>query len=113
MPEMEGLKLSLSQLLAQEPQEGQELSHQEEQEQAFLKRMRELARGLVGSEYWELLSLVLIEGLEEAKGALESETITVEQFRIRQGEAKAYRSAFNLILGLGKIVEEKNGETGD
>ena len=75
--------------------------------------MRELARGLVGSEYWEMLSLVLIQGLEDAKGALENETISSDQFRLRQGEAKAYRSAFNMILELGADLEVHDGEESD
>jgi hypothetical protein len=73
--------------------------------------MRELARGLVGSEYWELVSVVLVEGLEDAKGALEAEATDDRRIRICQGEAKAYRSAFNLIIELSNATsEEKDGE---
>jgi hypothetical protein len=79
------------------------------QSQAFLRRAKELARGLVGSEYWEIVSLVLIEGLEDAKGALESVTTSDKDMRVKQGEAMAYRDAFNMILELGK-TEEKDGK---
>lgn len=72
--------------------------------------MRELARGLLGSEYWELVSNVLINGLETAKGTLENETVEDKYFRVAQGEAKAYRSAFNLIVELGKEPEKPEVE---
>jgi hypothetical protein len=81
-----------------------------EEQRAFLLRLRELARGLLGSEYWELVSLVLIDGLETAKGALESETIDDRSFRVKQGEAKAYLSAYNLFVSMSNDAsEEKNG----
>jgi hypothetical protein len=71
--------------------------------------LRELARGLLSSEYWELVSLVLIDGLETAKGSLESETIEDRYIRVSQGEAKAYRSAYNMLVSLAANMEEKNG----
>ena len=80
------------------------------QEEQFLKKMQELARGLRDSEYWDLVSLVLIQGLEDAKGALESETTSDRDMRLHQGEAKAYREAFNLFVGLAaKSPEVKDG----
>jgi hypothetical protein len=73
--------------------------------------MKELARGLKDSEYWDLVSLVLIDGLEDAKGALESETTSDKDMRLHQGAAKAYREAFNLLVDLaGNVSEEKNGK---
>jgi len=76
--------------------------------------MQELARGLVGSEYWELLHLILVSNLEEAKGALESEVTSVEQFRLRQGEAKAYRNVHSFILKLSRSTsEEDDGKESD
>jgi hypothetical protein len=72
--------------------------------------MEELARGLVSSEYWELVSLVLIEGLEDAKGALESESTDDKTLRVRQGESKAYRSAYNQFLSLSKDVSKEQHE---
>ena len=76
--------------------------------------MQELARGLVGSEYWELLHLILVSNLEEAKGALESEVTSVEQFRLRQGEAKAYRHVHSFILKLSRSTsEEDDGKESD
>ena len=78
--------------------------------QQYLLRMKELARGLLGSEYWELVSLTLIEGLENAKAALESEATDDRTIRVRQGEANAYRSAYNKIIDLSKEAsEEENG----
>jgi hypothetical protein len=54
--------------------------------------------------------MVLIDGLEDAKGALESEATDDRQLRVCQGEAKALRSAFNLIIALSKDAsEEANG----
>ena len=80
------------------------------EQQEFLRKLRELARGLLNSEYWELVSLVLVDGLENAKGALESETIDDRSLRISQGEAKAYRSAFNMIVRLSEDVSEEKHE---
>ena len=71
--------------------------------------MVELAKGLVSSEYWELVSLVLVNGLEDAKSALESESTDDRTIRVCQGEAKAYRSAFNTIVEWSKSTEEENG----
>jgi hypothetical protein len=56
------------------------------------------------------VSLVLIDGLEGAKGALESETLDDKGLRIAQGEAKAYRSAFNLVLQLSDEPDEEKTE---
>lgn len=72
--------------------------------------MLELARGLVGSDYWELVSLVLVEGLEDAKQTLESEGTGDRDLRIKQGEAKAYRSAFNLVISLSSVDDEAKEE---
>ena len=115
MVELEERKPSLAELLSREPPKGQEaLEPLEAQQVEFLKRMRELARGLVGSEYWELVSLILVEGLEDAKGALESTTTSDKDIRVKQGEAMAYRDVFNMIVELGKkVVEEKDGEEPD
>lgn len=78
--------------------------------QKYLQRLRELANGLVSSEYWELISLVLIDGCEEAKARLESVTTSDKDLRVSQGEAQAYRSAYNLIVNLSKEkAEEKHG----
>jgi len=69
--------------------------------------MAELARGLISSEYWELVSLVLIEGLEDAKGALENEATDDKRIRVCQGEAKAYRDAYNYVVRLSKYSPEE------
>jgi len=113
MSEMEESRLRLSEVMQAQEEWPQDLSPKEQEilaeQLAFRRRMEELARGLVGSEYWELLSLVLVEGLEDAKGALEIESTDDKRIRICQGEAKAYRSAFNLIIQLSKAgSEEKN-----
>ena len=102
---------SLEVLLAREwPKDSKELSSEDQQTLAYLKRMQELARGLRDSEYWDLVSLVLIQGLEDAKGALESETTSDRDMRLHQGGAKAYREAFNLFVGLAaKSPEVKDG----
>jgi hypothetical protein len=73
--------------------------------------MKELARGLVDSEYWELIRVVLISDLEAAKSMLEEPSISDKDFRVKQGEAKALRSAHNFIVRLGTTdKEESNGE---
>ena len=72
--------------------------------------MRELARGLLDSEYWEMLKLVLVQGLEDAKGALESETTSDRDLRIKQGEAKAYLSAHNMIVDLARLDASEDGD---
>lgn len=69
--------------------------------------MVELSRGLVGSEYWELVSIVLVEGLEDAKAELEQESLSETKLRIAQGKAIGLRNAFNLLLALSNHVEEK------
>jgi hypothetical protein len=60
--------------------------------------MVELARGLVGSEYWEFIHLLLVTGLEEAKALLEQESTSDDKIRFCQGQAAAYRAAINDIL---------------
>lgn len=76
--------------------------------------MQELARGLVDSEYWELVRVAIIEELELAKGALESETISDRDFRIRQGEVKAYEAIHNKFLTLAaEASEEGDGKEPD
>jgi hypothetical protein len=68
----------------------------------------------VDSEYWELVSIVLIQGLEDAKDALENVSTSDTDFRLRQGEAKAYRETYNFLFALSKVVtEENNGEAHD
>ena len=107
------LELLAAQPQVRDPQES--LSQEELQERQFLERMRELARGLLGSEYWDFLSVAIIEELELAKAALENETISDKDFRIRQGEAKAYTVIYNKIVALGaeKPKENENGEAGN
>jgi hypothetical protein len=78
-----------------------------EEQLSFRRKMEELARGLVSSEYWELLALVLVEGLEDAKGALEGEATDDRRMRVCQGEAKAYRAAYNLIISLSQSGKER------
>ena len=98
-------------LSRQWPEDPLELSRPEQEELSFLKRMRELARGLVGSEYWELVRLLLISDLETSKAALEDTSISDKDFRVKQGEAKALLSLHNFLLKLSKTdVEEKDGE---
>ena len=86
-----------------------ELSRVETEELAFLRRMRELARGLVGSEYWELVNLVLISDMETAKAALEESSTSDKDLRVNQGAAKALRSVRNFLVVLAK-TEEQDGE---
>ena len=78
----------------------------------FLRRMQELARGLVGSEYWELVNIVFVSDMETAKGALEEPSTSDRDLRVNQGAARALRMARNFILKLSK-VEENNGEESD
>jgi hypothetical protein len=54
--------------------------------------------------------MVLVDGLESAKGALESVATDDTRLRVCQGEAKAYRSAYNTIIEMSRDVsEEANG----
>ena len=116
--EMEGRPPSLLEQALQvalEPLESEaDLPPQErrlvEESRQFRRKLVELARGLLGSEYWELVSLVLIDGLESAKGALESEGTSDKGVRVNQGEAKAYRSAYNLIVTLSQDASEEKHE---
>ncbi len=103
----------LADLLSQEasPEQLPSLPPEEQQQQRFLQKMRELARGLRDSEYWDLVSLVLIEQLEEAKSALERESTPLERMRFCQGEAHACREAVNFMLELAKdVVEDGHGK---
>jgi hypothetical protein len=72
--------------------------------------LKELARGLLSSEYWELVSLILISGLEDAKGALENVTTDDRNLRLCQGEAKAYRDAYNLVVSMSEVDSEEKHE---
>ena len=111
MEALSGRPLYLADLLAMS--KGSQLSDSKleaEQLLQFLHKMRELARGLVSSEYWELIGVVLVEGLEVAKASLENETITIDKFRLSQGEARAYRSAYNLFLELAKEDEKEKDD---
>ena len=105
---------SLSLLMSLDPQE---LASPEYREQSrVLRRLAELARGLRGSEYWQLLQEVLIvDGLEVAKAALESEAVSDKELRVRQGEAKAYTRAYNTLIELAKMrfEEKEDGKAGD
>jgi len=73
--------------------------------------MRELARGLVGSEYWELINVVMISDMETAKGLLENPSTSDKDLRVNQGAARALRMARNFILRLSKEEEEDGKET--
>lgn len=64
--------------------------------------MLELARGLVDSEYWELVRLILVNDLELAKSALEDTRLSESELRVHQGEAKALTSAHNFIVDLAR-----------
>ena len=98
-------------LSRQWPKDKASLSRVETEELSFLKRMQELARGLVGSEYWELVKLLIVSDMEDAKGALEDTSIGEKDLRVKQGAVKAIRELHNFILTLSKIeVEEENGE---
>ena len=91
------------------PEDLGSLNSEELAQHQFLLKMRELAKGLVSSEYWELVSLVLIQGLEDAKTTLESTSSDDRAIRVCQGEARAYRSAHNSILRLAREPEEEHG----
>jgi hypothetical protein len=111
---MEPQRQSLEVLLAQPGRAESECSPQEwkvEQElEALRNHLKELASGLVESKYWELVAMVLVDGLESAKGALESVATDDTRLRVCQGEAKAYRSAYNTIIEMSRDVsEEANG----
>lgn len=56
------------------------------------------------------MSLVLINGLETAKASLENEGSSENTLRIAQGESKAYRGAFNVILKLAEEEKETEDE---
>ena len=105
--------LRLSEVMQAQESWPEDLPQQEQEilteQLAFRRKMEELARGLISSEYWELISLVLIEGLEDAKAALESESTDDRRIRFCQGGAAAYRSAFNLVIALSNgSTEDKN-----
>jgi len=106
---------SLEVLLAREwpkdPQELAKLSREDQELLKFLQRMRELARGLVGSEYWELINVVMISDMETAKGLLENPSTSDKDLRVNQGAARALRMARNFILRLSKEEEEDGKET--
>jgi len=69
--------------------------------------MRELARGLKGSEYWELLNVVILGSLEAAKAPLENPSSSVDRLRYCQGQAGALREIYNFLLELAKDEEEE------
>jgi hypothetical protein len=71
--------------------------------------MQELARGLVDSEYWELINVVLVSDMESAKALLEEPSTSDRDLRVAQGSAKALRLARNFFLRLAK-TEEENGK---
>jgi hypothetical protein len=102
----------LEELLAREwPRDPAGLPQVEQEEFRFLLRMVELARGLVDSEYWELLRVVLIGDLELAKASLENISLSEKDLRVSQGKAAALLSLHNFILKLSRGVEENvNGE---
>jgi hypothetical protein len=99
-------RASLDTLLSQPDRELAQLEAQDQkvelERRALRKKLYELAQGLIGSEYWELVSMILIDGLECAKSALESESTDDRRLRLCQGEAKAYRSAYNMIVDMAK-----------
>ena len=112
---MEGLTdrpAGLEELLSREwPQDLTELTREEQEGLKLLRHHQELARGLVDSEYWELIRFLIVSDLEAAKSALEDTEISEKDFRVKQGEARALLSFHNFILKLSKIPEEKeNGE---
>jgi len=102
----------LEELLAREwPRDPAGLGLVEQEEYRFLLRMVELARGLVDSEYWELVRVVLIGDLELAKAGLENVSASEKDLRVNQGAARALLSLHNFILKLSRGVEENvNGE---
>lgn len=99
---------TLASLLAVLDKPQSERSPEEEQLHQFRRKMAELARGLLDSEYWELLSFILVDGLEAAKGELESEATSDQRLRVCQGAAAAYRGAYNTIIEMSKDVSEEN-----
>ena len=83
-----------------------EMSVVEEEEHKYLLHQVELARGLVDSEYWDLLRVCLIGDLEEAKGALERIETSDRDIRVNQGKANALEQLHNFILRLSRYGDE-------
>ena len=110
MPEdLEGQRRpTLLELLNQEPQDQREQTTEEAQEQAFLRRMQELARGLLDSEYWDLVSVSIAEELALARFALESPTIAEKDFRRLQGEVSAYRNIHDKLVKLAAVEKKED-----
>ena len=100
-------KLSLSALLSVPEPQTLELSQQQQQ---FRLKMAELARGLLDGEYWQFLKLLIVESLEDAKDALESESTDDRRIRICQGKAQALRALHNSIIDWSKVGLEEDHE---
>jgi hypothetical protein len=105
----DSLEVLLAREWPKEPEEVAALPLEDQEALKFLLKMRELARGLVDSEYWELINVVLVSDMETAKGALEDPSTSDKDLRVAQGAARALRLARNFFLTLAK-VEEPNGE---
>lgn len=70
--------------------------------------MKELARGLKASEYWELVNVVVIGDLENAKALLEDTGASDKDLRVAQGQAKALLAAYNFLVTLAQEETEEN-----
>ena len=88
----------------------QERSPQEEVEYQYLLKLSELAKGLVSSPYWEVVNVIVLGDLEEAKGALERISTSERDFRVAQGKANGLREAYNLILNLSRYEGKPDGK---
>ena len=73
--------------------------------------MRELARGLLDSEYWELLSFVLINDMEDAKAMLEKPSTNDRDIRVNQGAAAALWNVGSFLTKLAKVEDEDGKES--
>ena len=108
----DSLEVLLSQPWPKDPEELAKLPKEQQEQFKFLNRMQELARGLVDSEYWELINIVLISDMETAKSALEEPSTSDRDLRVNQGAARALRNARNFFVRLSK-VEDSNGQEQD
>ena len=105
----DSLEVLLSREWPKDPEEVAKLPLEDQEALKFLLKMRELARGLVDSEYWELINVVMVNDMETAKDVLEDTSASDKDLRVAQGAARALREARNFLLTLSK-VEASNGE---
>jgi hypothetical protein len=75
-------------------------------------KLRELARGLTDSEYWELINVVVLGSLETAKASLENPSSDLDRIRFCQGQASVLRETYNFLLELARDESEEGKNVG-